>query len=83
MATATDLLRVYRDQTGSDADEAMELLVDFLTVHGMSESALTVLCEHIDEEAMTDDLAGQLRENGLVVDDIALTENRPGNSDRR
>jgi len=68
MATAAKLLRAYRDQAGLDADDAIALLVDFLASYGMAGSAADALCEHIDDEGMTDDFASLLKENGLVIE---------------
>ena len=68
MATAAKLLRAYRDQAGLDADDAIALLVDFLASYGMTGSAADALCEHIDDEGMTDDFASLLKENGLVIE---------------
>ena len=68
MATAAELLRAYRDQAGLDADGAIALLVDFLASYGMTGSAADALCEHIDDEGMTDDFASLLKENGLVIE---------------
>ncbi len=68
MATAATLLRAYRDQAGLDADDAIALLVDFLASYGMTGSAADALCEHIDDEGMTDDFASLLKENGLVIE---------------
>ena len=67
MGTATKLLRAYRDQAGLDADDAIALLVSFLATYGMTDSAVAALCEYIDDEGMTEDFAGLLKENGLVV----------------
>ena len=68
MATAAKLLRAYRDQASLDADDAIALLVDFLASYGMTGSAADALCEHIDDEGMTDDFASLLKENGLVIE---------------
>ena len=68
MATAAKLLRAYRDQAGLDADDAIALLVDFLASYGMTGSAADALCDHIDDEGMTDDFASLLKENGLVIE---------------
>ena len=68
MATAATLLRAYRDQAGLDADDAIALLVDFLASYGMTGSAADALCEHIDDEGMTDDFASLLKENRLVIE---------------
>jgi hypothetical protein len=69
MTAAAQLIRTYRDQAGLDADNAIELLVEFLSSYGMSESVVAVLCDHIDNEGMTGDLAQQLKENGLVIEE--------------
>jgi len=68
MATAADLLRAYREQAGLDADEAITLLTDFLASYGMTGGAADALCDHIDDEGMTEDFAGLLKENGLVIE---------------
>ena len=68
MATAAKLLRAYRDQASLDADDAIALLVGFLASYGMTGSAADALCEHIDDEGMTDDFASLLKENGLVIE---------------
>ena len=68
MATAADLVLAYRDQIGVDADETIKLLVEFLSSYGMSESAVRVLCDHVDDEGMTGDLASELQENGLTIE---------------
>jgi hypothetical protein len=34
----------------------------------MTGSAADALCDHIDEEGMTGDFAGLLKENGLVIE---------------
>ena len=68
MATAVELLRAYREQAGLDADEAIMLLVDFLATYGMTGGAADALCDYIDDEGMTGDFAGLLKENGLVIE---------------
>ncbi len=68
MAAAAKLLRAYRDQAGLDADDAIALLVDFLATYGMTGSAAAALCDYIDKEGMTEDFAGLLKENGLVIE---------------
>lgn len=68
MATAAVLLRAYRDQAGLDADDAIALLVDFLASYGMTGGAADALCDYIDDEGMTEDFAGLLKENGLVIE---------------
>lgn len=68
MATASKLLRAYRDQAGLDADDAIALLVDFLASYGITGSAAEALCDYIDDEGMTEDFAGLLKENGLVIE---------------
>ncbi len=68
MATAAELLRVYGEQAGLEADEAISLLVDFFATYGMTSSVAGVLCDHIDDEGMTEDFAALLRENGLTLD---------------
>ena len=68
MATAADLLRAYREQAGLDADEAIVLLVDFLASYGMTGGAADALCDYIDDEGMTEDFAGLLKENGFVIE---------------
>jgi hypothetical protein len=65
VATAAELFREYREQAGVDAEEAITLLVDFLASYGMSGSAADALCDHIDDEGMTDDFATLLKESGL------------------
>lgn len=74
MATAADYLRVYRDQVGSDADEAVGVLVEFLTVYGLTESALDALCDLIDDEGMTRDFAAQLQEHGVAIEEVDAAE---------
>jgi hypothetical protein len=68
VATAADYLRAYQDQTGVDADAALESVVEFLSVYGMGATALEVLCDTIDQEGMTRDFASQLEADGLVTD---------------
>ncbi|MHC4404269.1 MAG: hypothetical protein ACYTG0_31835 [Planctomycetota bacterium] len=68
MATAAKLLRAYRDQAGLAADDAITLLVDFLASYGMTGGAADALCDYIDDEGMTGDFAGLLKENGLVIE---------------
>ena len=68
MATAAKLLRAYRDQAGLDADDAITLLADFLASYGMTGGAADALCDYIDDEGMTGDFAGLLKENGLVIE---------------
>jgi hypothetical protein len=83
MATAADYLRMYRDQTGVDAVAAIESVVEFVSVYGMTETALDVLCEVIDEEGTTRDFANHLEADGLMTDgfdvdsDIGLEEEEP------
>lgn len=67
MGTAVRLLRAYREQAGLDADDAIAVLVDFLASYGMTDSAAHALCDHIDDEGLTEDFAGLLKENGLVL----------------
>ena len=67
MATAAELLRAYRDQASLDVDEAIELLVDFLASYAMTDSAAAALCDHIDDEGLTEDFAGLRKENCLVL----------------
>lgn len=80
MATAADYLRAYRDQTAIDSVAAMESVVEFLSVYGMTESALDALCDVIDEDEMTRDFANHLEADGLMTDafdvddDIGLEE---------
>jgi hypothetical protein len=74
MATAAEYLRAYRDQAGSDADDAIGSVVDFLTVYGLAESAVDVLCDLIDDEGMTRDFASQLKEHGLDIDAVDAGE---------
>jgi len=69
MATSAELVRAYRGQADLEADEAVAWLVDFLSTYGMTESVIAALCELIDDEGMTADLVGQLKENGLVIDE--------------
>jgi len=68
MLNSAELLGAYRDQAGLEADDAVEIVVDFLSSYGMAEGALAVLCDHVDDEGMTEDLARQLKEGGLVVE---------------
>ena len=68
MATAAELLRAYREQAGLDAHDAIALVVDFLASYGMTGSAADALCDYIDDEGMTEDFAGLLKENGLVIE---------------
>jgi alkanesulfonate monooxygenase SsuD/methylene tetrahydromethanopterin reductase-like flavin-dependent oxidoreductase (luciferase family) len=68
MATAAEVLRAYREQAGLDADEAIALLVDFLASYGMTDSAADALCDYIDDEGMTEDFAGLLKEDGLTFE---------------
>jgi hypothetical protein len=68
MATAAELLRAYREQAGLDADDAIALLVDFLASYGMTGGAADALCDYIDDEGLTEDFAGLLKENGLVIE---------------
>ena len=68
MATAAGLLRAYREQAGLDADDAIALLVNFLASYGMTGGAADALCDYIDDEGMTEDFAGLLKENGLVIE---------------
>jgi len=70
MATAVDYLRAYQDQTGVDADDAIELVVEFLSVYGMAENALHVLCDLIDGRGMTRDFASELEADGLMIDTL-------------
>jgi hypothetical protein len=74
MATAAGLLRAYREQAGLDADDTIALVVDFLSSYGMTGSAAEALCDHIDDEGMTEDFAGLLKENGLVLEQDFATE---------
>jgi hypothetical protein len=74
MATAAELLRAYREQAGLDADDAIALLVGFLASYGVTDAAVTVLCNHVDDEGMTEDFAALLRENGLMLEPGVGTE---------
>lgn len=74
MTTAADYLRAYREQTGVDAIAAIESVVEFLSVYGMSEAALSVLCEVMDEEGMTRDFAGHLEAEGLMTDALDVDD---------
>ena len=75
MATAAEFLRAYQAQASLDADDAIVLLVDFLASYGMTGSAVNTLCDYIDDEGLTEDFAGLLKENGLVIEaDDALRE---------
>ncbi len=65
METAAEFLCAYREQAGLDADDALGFLIDFLRNYGMVERAATALCDLIDTEGMTSDLAGLLQESGL------------------
>ena len=69
MATAADYLRAYREQTGMDAVAAIESVVEFLSVYGMTEAALDVLCGLIDGEGTTRDCGplggGRLNDGGV------------------
>jgi len=68
MATAAELLRAYREQTGLDADDTIALLVDFLSTYGIAERAVGALCDCIDDEGIADDFSRLLQENGLVIE---------------
>jgi len=68
MATAAEFLSAYQDQAGLDADDAIALLVDFLTGYGMTGGTADALCDYIDDEGLTQDFAGLLKENGLVME---------------
>jgi hypothetical protein len=74
MATAADYLRAYRDQIGSDADDAIGTVVEFVTIYGLTESTLDVLCDFIDDEGLTKDFASQLEEHGLATDAVDVGE---------
>jgi hypothetical protein len=74
MATAAELLQAYREQASLDADEAITLLVEFLGSYGMTGGAADALCDYLDEEGMTEDFAGLLIENGLVIETGAAPE---------
>jgi len=67
MASAAELLHAYREQAGLDADEAITLLAEFLASYGITGGAADALCDYIDDEGMTGDFAGLLKENGLVI----------------
>jgi hypothetical protein len=81
MATAAECLRAYRDQIGSESEDAVGSVVEFILVYGLAEGALDVLCEFIDDEGLTRDFAAQLVEQGLAIDavdaaeDVALDHN--------
>jgi len=81
MATAAELLQAYRDQAGLEADEAIAVLVDFFTSYGMTEGATDSLCDYIDDEGLTEDFAGLLRENGLILDAGVATEDEDDDAD--
>jgi hypothetical protein len=74
MATAAELLRLYRDQALLDADDGIALLVDFFAGYGMTGGAADALCDYIDDEGMTEDFSALLRENGLMLEPGVTTE---------
>lgn len=43
---------------------------EFLSVYGLTESALDVLCDLIDDEGMTRDFASQLKEHGVAIEAV-------------
>jgi hypothetical protein len=63
MASAADYVDAYRAQTGSDANDSVELLADFLISYGMADLAIEVLCQLIDDEGICADFGQVLREN--------------------
>ena len=68
MATAAKPLRAYREQAGLDADDGIALLMDSVASYRMTGSAADALCDDVDDEGMTEDFAGLLEENGLVIE---------------
>jgi len=74
MVTAAELLQAYRDQASLDTDEAIAFVVDFLVSYGMTGGAAEALCDYIDDEGLTEDFAGLLREDGLVLEPGLGTE---------
>jgi hypothetical protein len=68
MATSAIYFQAYRDQADLDVDDAIALLMDFLGSYGLTDTAVNVLCEYIDEEGMTEDFSTLLKENGLVIE---------------
>jgi hypothetical protein len=73
MANASDYLREARSHANLDPDEAMGLVVDFLSTYGMTEQAALHLCDFVDDEGMAADFRNVLVENGIMAEDsIAL-----------
>jgi hypothetical protein len=68
MTTAAEYVRAYQSQSGSDDNDSMELLTDFLVSYGMTDAAVEVLCQLIDEEGIAPDFGQHLRESGLVIE---------------
>ena len=68
MATTEELVGVYSDQAGADADDVITLLLDFIASHGMTEGAIAALCSYLDDEGLSADFSTHLKENGLVID---------------
>lgn len=81
MATAAELLQAYREQAGLEAEEAIAVLVDFLASYGMTDGAADSLCDYIDDEGLTEDFAGLLRENGLVLEEGVAVEDEGDGGD--
>ena len=68
MATALEYLSVYQHQTLCDGNDSVEMLIDFLVSYGMTDAAITAICQLIDDEGMAPDFGKHLRENGLVIE---------------
>jgi hypothetical protein len=81
MASAANYVDAYQVQTGSDANDSVELLADFLISYGMTEAAIEALCQLIDDEGICGDFAQLLRENGLVVDGVDEGRDPEGRAD--
>jgi hypothetical protein len=68
MTSASEYVLAYQNQTGSGGNDSFELLMVFLISYGMTDGAIDVLCQLIDEEGISPDFGQYLRENGLVIE---------------
>jgi hypothetical protein len=68
MDSAAEYVLAYQSQTGSDGNDSVDLLADFLISYGMRDAAIDALCQLVDNEGISSDFGQYLRENGLVIE---------------
>jgi len=67
MKTVRELINTYADQAMLDADDVLELLLEFCAESELDDAAATALIERIEEEGVVDELRAFLVERGLFA----------------